>query len=85
MGRFPKGLSRQPSSDSWRSARLSPARPSKDDATRLYQRLGGKAAITAVVDEFVARMAADSHINGFFGATAADPMHLAAFKGKLLD
>src|SRR5580658_6280392 len=53
--------------------------------TSLYQRLGGKPAITAVVDEFVARVAADSRINAFFAATAADPQRLAAFKGKLVD
>jgi hemoglobin len=32
----------------------------------LYTRLGGKEAITAVIDDFVARVAADSRINGFF-------------------
>jgi hemoglobin len=32
----------------------------------LYERLGGKDAITAVVDDFVARCAADSRINGKF-------------------
>lgn len=32
----------------------------------LYERLGGKPAITAVVDDFVARVAADSRINGKF-------------------
>ena len=32
----------------------------------LYERLGGKAAITAVVDEFVARVAADARINKKF-------------------
>ncbi len=51
----------------------------------LYQRLGGKAAITAVVDEFVARVAADTRINAFFAATAADPKRLASFKGRLAD
>jgi hemoglobin len=51
----------------------------------LYERLGGKAAITAVVDEFVARVAADTKINRFFGAAAADPQRLASFKGKLVD
>ena len=51
----------------------------------LYARLGGKKAITAVVDEFVSRVAADSRINGFFAATAADPKRLAMFKGKLVD
>ncbi len=51
----------------------------------LYDRLGGKEAITAVVDEFVGRVAADKRINAFFAATAADPKRLAAFKGKLID
>ena len=32
----------------------------------LYERLGGKEAITAVVDDFVARVAADKRINSFF-------------------
>jgi hemoglobin len=51
----------------------------------LYDRLGGQKAITAVVDEFVARVAADKRINAFFAATASDPKRLAAFKGKLVD
>ena len=51
----------------------------------LYERLGGKPAITAVVDEFVARVAADTRINKYFAAAAADPARLAAFKGKLVD
>ena len=51
----------------------------------LYERLGGKAAITAVIDEFVGRVAADKRINGFFGGVASDPARLAAFKGKLVD
>ena len=32
----------------------------------LYERLGGKGAITAVVDDFVGRVAADKRINGKF-------------------
>ena len=32
----------------------------------LYERLGGKDAITAVVDDFVTRVAADKRINSFF-------------------
>ena len=35
----------------------------------LYDRLGGKVAITAVVDDFVGRVAADSRINGKFANT----------------
>jgi hemoglobin len=35
----------------------------------LYDRLGGKDAITAVVDDFVGNVAADKRINGFFAKT----------------
>ena len=55
------------------------------DMKSLYERLGGKPAISAVVDEFVTRVAADTRINSFFAGTAADPMRMAAFKGKLTD
>ncbi len=51
----------------------------------LYDRLGGKKAIVAVVDEFVSRVAADTRINAFFKDTASDPARLASFKGKLVD
>ena len=54
-----------------------------DDA--LYKSLGGKKAITAVVDDFVGRCASDTRINSFFKATAADPKRLASFKKKLVD
>ena len=53
--------------------------------TSLYDRLGGKGAITAVVDEFVARVAADTRINGFFAKTAADPERLKTFKMHLVN
>ena len=51
-------------------------------ATRksLYDRLGGKPAITAVVDDFVACVAADRRINRFFANTDIPP-----FKAKLVD
>ena len=51
----------------------------------LYSRLGGKKSITAVVDEFVGRVAADNRINSFFKDTAADPKRLAKFKKNLVD
>ena len=40
----------------------------------LYDRLGGQAAIVAVVDDFVGNVAADKRINGFFAH--ADIPHL---------
>ena len=51
----------------------------------LYQRLGERKAIVAVVDDFVANCAADTRINKFFAATAKDPARLAAFKTNLVD
>jgi len=54
-----------------------------DDA--LYNSLGKKKAIVAVVDEFVGRCAGDARINSFFKATAADPKKLAKFKTNLVN
>ena len=51
----------------------------------LYERLGGKNAIAAVVDEFVAHVAADKRINGFFAKTASDPEKLKTFKMHLVN
>ena len=51
----------------------------------LYERLGGKDAIGAVVDEFVGHVAADKRINSFFAKTAADPDRLKAFKVNLVN
>ena len=62
---------------------LVPAADAKEKT--LYARLGGKKAITAVVDEFVGRVAADKRINSFFAAAAANPQRLATFKMKLVD
>ncbi|MEW6414803.1 MAG: group 1 truncated hemoglobin [Pseudomonadota bacterium] len=36
---------------------------------KLYDRLGGKPAIQAVVDDFIGNVAADQRINGFFANT----------------
>jgi hemoglobin len=38
-------------------------------AKSLFERLGGKSAVTAVVEDFVARCAGDSRINGKFART----------------
>ena len=62
----------------------------------LYRSLGGKKAITAVVNDFVGRVAADKRINGFFAATAevnngerpwgnVDELHLAALDRVLAE
>jgi hemoglobin len=49
--------------------------------TSLYQRLGGKEAIVAVVDEFYNRVVADERLAGMFGGLdmARQRKHMAAF------
>jgi hemoglobin len=46
----------------------------------LYDRLGGKGAISAVIDQFVANVAADTRINGRFATT-----DIPKLKGHLVD
>ena len=46
----------------------------------LYSRIGGRAALVAVVDQLAANIAADRRISGFFAAT-----DMAAFKVGLVD
>ena len=46
----------------------------------LYSRLGGKPAITAVIDQFVANVAADRRISGRFATT-----DIPRLKGHLVD
>ena len=46
----------------------------------LYDRLGGKPAISAVIDQFVANVAGDSRINGRFATT-----DIPRLKGNLVD
>jgi hemoglobin len=51
----------------------------------LYERLGGKDAIGAIVDRFVGHVAADARINAFFARTASDPDRLKTFKMNLVN
>lgn len=51
----------------------------------LYSRLGGKKAITAVVDQFVTNVAGDARINKFFADTVKDPKRVAKLKMNLVD
>jgi len=46
----------------------------------LYSRIGGQAAIVAVVDQLALNIAADRRISGLFAAT-----DMAAFKSQLVD
>ncbi len=57
---------------------MQPMTPMQDPS--LYQRLGGKDAITAVVDDAIGNIAADTRINRRFGGT--DSAHL---KKNLVD
>ncbi len=56
-----------------------------DTTKSLYDRLGGKDAITAVVEDFVGNVASDKRINQQFNAAAADPNEMAHFKQMLVD
>jgi hemoglobin len=56
------------------------ATPRAATGATLYERLGGKGAITAVVDDFVANVAADERINRRFAGT-----DIPRFKGLLVD
>jgi len=51
----------------------------------LYSRLGGKKAITAVVNEFVGIVAGDARINKFFADTVKDPKRVEKLKTNLVD
>jgi hemoglobin len=61
-------------------AGTSPTTSTVRPAQSLYDRLGGKSAITAVVDQFVANVAADWRINGRFATT-----DIPKLKGHLVD
>jgi hemoglobin len=59
-------------------------RGKKAPATKtLFDRLGQKKGIAELVDDFVSNCAADTRINAFFAATAADPARLTQFKERL--
>lgn len=51
----------------------------------LYSRLGGRPAVTAVVDAFLNRMLADNRVNTWFQPLAGNPERAAAYKAKLHD
>lgn len=50
----------------------------------LYSRLGGKKAITAVVEEFVGIVVGDNRINKFFADTVKDPARAQLLKDNLV-
>jgi hemoglobin len=61
-----------------------PLKAAGDDPT-LYDRLGGKPAVTAVASGLVDRILKDSRVNAWFARAAASPENTAAYKAKLYD
>jgi hemoglobin len=61
-----------------------PLKAAADDAS-LYDRLGGKPAVTAVASGLVDRILQDSRVNGWFVHAATSPENAAAYKSKLYD
>jgi hemoglobin len=53
-----------------------------DDAA-LYHRLGGQAAVQAVVNGLVDRIIEDTRVNRWFAHTAATPENIASYKARL--
>ena len=51
----------------------------------LYDRLGGKKGITAVVNDFVTKISTDTRVNSFFAATTSDPARLSKFKNNFVN
>lgn len=51
----------------------------------LYVRLGGNAAISAVIDQFIANVASDTRINAFFADAASDPARLTKLRNNLIN
>jgi hemoglobin len=56
-----------------------------EGSTPLYTRLGGNAGISTVIDDFLGKVAADTRINSFFAAAAADPARLMKLRNNLIN
>jgi hemoglobin len=61
------------------------AAEAEDSGASLYQRLGAKPAIEAVVDDLVDRILGDTRVNAWFAHAAGNPRAAAAYKQKLVD
>ncbi len=51
----------------------------------LYAQLGGNAAISAVIDQFITNVAGDARINAFFADAAGDPARLMKLRNNLIN
>ncbi|HTS27836.1 MAG TPA: group 1 truncated hemoglobin [Bryobacteraceae bacterium] len=56
-----------------------------DRPASLYQRLGGRPAIEAVVDDLVSRILADDRVNTYFAHAGSSREAADAYKSKLAD
>jgi hemoglobin len=73
------------SEDKQKEEKMKEEKSSKSSKKKtLYSRLGGKKAITDVVDEFINIVGADNRINKFFADTVKDPARLQALKDNLV-
>lgn len=64
---------------------LTPLLTAADADKSLYERLGGKPAVEAVVGDFVDRILLDQRVNGWFAHAASSPEATAAYKSTLTD
>ncbi len=64
---------------------LTPLLAAADADKPLYERLGGKPAVTAVVSDFVDRILLDERVRGWFAHAASSPEATAAYKATLTD
>ena len=64
---------------------LTPLLVAADGDKPLYERLGGKPAVEAVVGDFVNRILLDQRVNGWFAHAASSPEATAAYKSTLTD
>lgn len=64
---------------------LTPLLTAADADKSLYERLGGKPAVEAVVSDLVDRILLDQRINGWFAHAGSSPEATAAYKSTLTD
>jgi hemoglobin len=64
---------------------LTPLLTAADSGKTLYERLGGKPAVEAVVADLVERILHDQRVSGWFAHAASSPEATAAYKATLTD
>ncbi|WP_046242911.1 group I truncated hemoglobin [Hymenobacter terrenus] len=53
--------------------------------TPLYQRIGGEAVVTDIIDQTITNIITDNRINFFFAALATDPTKAQTLRKNLID